>query len=82
MTAKDSANGVICDIAAAGVIATWNIANFVINGCKLTHAEANLQGFGNFRVGAGPVYASFSGPVSCTRSANAGVATTQSRRLP
>ena len=70
------------DIAAAGGTAAWNIANYVIDGCLLTHAEANLQGFGNLGDGSGPLYASSSGPVSSRRPPNAGVEITQSRRLP
>ena len=50
--------------------------------CRLTHAGANLQGFGNLGDGARPLYASSSGSVSSRRPPNAGVATTQSRRLP
>ena len=53
---------------------SWTDADF--------HAGANLQGFGNFGDGAGPLYSSSSGPVSSRRLANAEVATTQSRRLP
>ena len=82
MTAKDSADGVLRDIAAAGATAAWNIANFVLDGCRLSHAEADLQGFGNLGDGAGPLYASSSGPVSNGRFANTGVATTQSSCLP
>ena len=82
MTTKDSADLVLGDIAAAGATAAWNIANFVLDGCRLSYAEAVLQGFGNLGDGAGPLYASFSGPVSNGRFANAGVAITQSRRLP
>ena len=82
MAAKDSADGVLGAIAAAGASAAWNIANIVMDGCGLTHAEANLQGFGNLGDGAGPLYASSSWQVSSRRPANAGVAITQSRRLP
>ena len=53
-----------------------------MDGCRLTHAGANLQGFGNLGDGAGPLYASSSGPVSSKRPPNVGVTTTQSRRLP
>ena len=70
------------DIAAAGANAAWNIANFVLDGCGLTHAGANLQGVGNVEDGAGPLYASTTGPGSSGRFGNAGVATTQSRRMP
>ena len=70
------------DIAAAGATAAWNIANLALDGCRLSHAGADIQGFGNLGDGAGPLYASSSGPVSNGRFANAGVATTQSRRLP
>ena len=82
VTAKDSADGVLGDIAAAGVTAAWNIANFFLDGCGLTHAGADLQWFWNLGDGAGPQYASNSGPVSNGRPVNAGVAPTQSRRLP
>ena len=47
MTVKDSAERVLGDIAAAGATAAWNIANVVLDGCGLTHAGADLQGFGN-----------------------------------
>ena len=82
MTAKDSPDGVFDDIAAAGATAAWKIANYVMDGCRLTHAGANLQGFGNLEDEAGPLYALSSGPVLSNRPPNAGVATTQSRRLP
>ena len=82
MTAKDSTDEVFGEIAAAGATAAWNIANYVMDKCWLTHAGANLQGFGKLGDGAGPLYALFSGPVSSKRPPNAGVATTQSRRLP
>ena len=82
MTTRDFEDGVLGDIAAAGATAAWNIANFVLDGCGLTHAGADLQGFGNFGDGSGTLYASNSGPVSNGRPTNAGVASTQSRRLP
>ena len=82
MTAKNSSDGVLGDIAAASATAPWNIANVVLDGCGLTHAEADLQGIENLGDRAGPLYASSSGPVSNKRFANAGVVTTQSRRLP
>ena len=81
MTAKDTANGVLGDIAAAGATAAWNIATVFLDGCKLTHAGANLQKFGNLEDGAGPLSASSSNPVSSRLPANAGVATTQSCRM-
>ena len=62
--------------------AAWNIANYVMDGCGLTHAKANLQGFGNLGDRAWPLYPSSFDPVSSRRPANAGVATTQYRRLP
>ena len=70
------------DIAAAGDSVAWNIGNFVLDGCGLTHAIAYLQGVGNVKEEAGPQYASTSGTRSSGRVANAGVATTQSRRMP
>ena len=70
------------DILAAGATAAWNIGNFVLNGCRLTHAIADLQKFGNLRDGAKPLFALFFGPVLNNRLENAGVATTQSFRLP
>ena len=82
MTAKDSTDELVGDIAAASATAAWNIANYVMDGCRLTHAGANLQGFRNLGHGAGPLYASSSGPVLSRHPANSGVATTQSRRLP
>ena len=78
MTAKDSADGVLGDLTAAGVTAAWKIANVVLGGCGLNHAGADLQGFRNLGEGAKPLYASNSDPISNKRFANAGVATTQS----
>ena len=82
MTAKDSADGVLGDLTAAGATAAWTIANVVLSGCGLNHAGADLQGFGNLGDGAKPLYASNSDPGSNKRLANAGVATTQSCCLP
>ena len=82
MTAKDSADGVLGDLTAAGATAAWKIANVVLGGCGLTHAGANLQRFGNLGDQAKPLYASSSGPVSNRRLANAGVATTQCYSVP
>ena len=70
------------DIAAAGAFAAWNSANYVIDGCRLIQAGANLQGFGILGDGSGPLNASSSIPVSNRFPPNAGSATTQSRRLP
>ena len=70
------------DISSAGANAARNIANFVRVRCGLTHAGANLQRVGNVGDGAGPLYASTIGLGSSGRFANAGVATTQSRRMP
>ena len=81
MTAKYIEDGVLGDISAAGATAAWNIANIVLDGCGLTHAGADLQGFGNLGDGAGPLYALNSGLVSNKRFANARVANTQNRRL-
>ena len=55
MTAKDSADGLLGDLTAAGATAAWKIANVVLGGCGLTHAEADLQGFGNLGDGAKPL---------------------------
>ena len=82
MTTKNSADGVLWDLTAAGATAAWKIANVVLSGSGLTNAGADLQGFGNLRDGAKPLYASNSGPVSNGRLANAGVATTESCDLP
>ena len=82
MTANDSADGVFGDIAAASATSAWNIVNFVMDKCGLTHAGANLQRSGNLGGGTGPLYASSFDPVSSRRRANARVATTQRRRLP
>ena len=82
MTAKYLSDGVFGDIAGDGATEAWNIANYVMDGCRLSHAGADLQGFGNFGEEAGPLNASSFGPVSSRCPANAGVATTQSRRLP
>ena len=82
MTAKDSADGLLGDLTAAGATAAWKIANVVLGGCGLNHAGADLQGFGNLGDGAKPLDASNSGPISNGRLTNAGVATTQSCGLP
>ena len=82
MTAKDSADGVLGDVTAAGAIAAWNLANFLLIKCGLTHAGAELQEFKNIQDEAKPLYASTSGTVSSKRFANAHVATTQQSRLP
>ena len=54
----------------------------MLDGCGLTQAGANLQGVGNVEDGAEPLYASTTGPGLSGLCANAGVATTQSRRMP
>ena len=69
------------DIAAAGATAAWNIVNFFLDGCRLTHVGADLQGFLNLGDGAGPLYSSNSGPDFNGRPANAEVAFTKIRRL-
>ena len=69
------------NIAAAGASAAWNIANFVLDGCKLTYVKANLEKVGNVGDGVGPMYASTTGPCSSGRLSSGGVATTQSRCL-
>ena len=79
MTAKDSADKLLGDIAAAGGTAATNIANFLLDGCGLTRAGADMQRFGNFGDGAGPLYDSNSGPVSSGGAAYAGGASKQSR---
>ena len=80
--AKDSADGVLGDISAAGTSAAWKIVNFVLDGCGLTHAGSILQGVGNVGDGAGPLYVSSTGQGSSGRFTNAGVITTQSRCMP
>ena len=70
------------DIAASGASAAWNIANFVLDGCGLSHAGANLQGFGNIGDGARPLNAFTTNSGSSGRPANGGVATKHSRRMP
>ena len=82
MTAKDLTDGVFVYIAATGATAAWNIANYLRDGCRLFHATANMQGFGNLGDGAGPLYVVSSGPVSSRRPPNHGDAITQSLRLP
>ena len=82
MTTKDSADGVLGDLTAAGATEAWKFANVVLGGCGLTHAGADLQKFGNLGDGAGPLYALNSGPILNGRLANAGVAITQSCNLP
>ena len=72
------------DIAAAGATAAHNIANFLLDGCGLTRAGADLQGFGNLGSGDGPnhVVKRTSIPVSTGRPTHAGGASKQSSRLP
>ena len=82
MTAKDSADGVLGDLTAAGATAAWKIANVVLGKCGLTQAGVDLQGFGILEDGAKLLYASNSGPVSNGGLANAGVVTTQSFDVP
>ena len=81
VTKKDSGDGVLKDITAAGATAAKKIANYVLDGCKLTHAGANLQQFNNLKNKVGFMYVSNSSPVFNGRCVNAKVATTQSRRL-
>ena len=54
--------------------AAWNIANFVMDGCVLTHAGANLQRFGNVGDRANPCMlhppGKFQADVLQTRSRN------------
>ena len=76
------ADGKLGDITATGGNKALNIANFVLDGCGLTHAGADLQGLGNLGNGAGSLYASFSGLVTLEHLLNARLAITQSRRLP
>ena len=64
MTANYSENKVHGDIGAAGVTASWNIANFVMSRCGLSKAKADLQGFENHENGAGLLYDCSSGAVS------------------
>ena len=47
MTAIDSVDRMLVDIAAACRTTTRNIANFVLDGCRLTNAKADLQRFRN-----------------------------------
>ena len=81
MTAKDSADGVLGNLTAAGATAAWWIANVVLDGCGLTHVAADLQGFGNLVNGAVPLYVYHSGQVTKGRPLNAGFATTHGRLL-
>ena len=80
MIGKNSADELLGDIAAVEANAVHNVENYLLDGCGLAQARANLQGFGNFGDGAGPDYASASGPVSRGRIAHAESATTQRRR--
>ena len=82
MTGKYTADGLLKDIAAVGAKAVHNVANSLLDGSGLAHAGANLQKFKNLGDGAGPDYASASGPVSSGRTAHAVSATTQNRRRP
>ena len=82
MTGKDSADGLLKDIAAVGANAVHNVANYFLDECGLAHAGENLQGIGNLGDGAGPDYASAFGPVLSKRTAHAGSAITQRRRRP
>ena len=82
--AKDSADGVLGDIAAAGATAAHNIANFLLDGIGITRAGADMQGLGFLGSGDGPIHVveRTSLPVSIGRPAYAGGASKQSRRLP
>ena len=82
VTATYLADGMLANITAAGATAAWNIANFVLHGCKLTHAEADLHRVGNLGNEAGIMHALNSGPVFNGGPANAEVATTQSFHSP
>ena len=55
MRAKDSADGMLGDIVAAGATAAHNIANFLLDGCGLTRAGEDLQKLGNLKSGDGPI---------------------------
>ena len=79
---EQSADGVLGDLTSAGATAAWKIDNVVLGRFGLTHAEADLQGFGNLGDKAGTLYSLNSGLISNGRLANAGVATTQSCTLP
>ena len=82
MTATDLDDGVLGDIAAAFVTEAHNIAIFLMNGCKLTRAGADLQGFANLESREEPfhvVQPTF--PISIGRRAHAKSASKQCRRL-
>ena len=81
LTAKDSADNMLRDITENWATAAWKIANYVLDGCGLTHAKADLQRFRNLGDEAGPLYALIYGPISNGRLANYRIATTQSYRL-
>ena len=84
MTAKDSADGVLGEIAAGGGTEAHNIANFLLDGSGLTRAGADLQGHGN--LGSGHVcfhvVERISVPISTGRPAHAGGASKQRRQVP
>ena len=82
LTGNDPADGVLKDIAAVGANAVHNVANYLLNGCRLAHARDNLQGFEILNDGAGPLIASNSKPVFNGGPANAGVVSKQSFRMP
>ena len=84
MTAKDSADVVLGDIAGAGATAAHIIANFLLDECGLTRAGEDLQGLGNLGNGNGPIHVveRTSVPVSTGRPAYAGGASKLRRRLP
>ena len=84
MTAKDSADGVLGDIFADGATAAHNIANYLLEICRLTRAGADLQKLGNLGNEDGPIHVvkRTSVPVSTERPTHAGGASKQRSRLP
>ena len=56
MTAKDSADGLLENIAAAGATTVHSFANFLLDGCGLTRAGADLQQIGNLGNGDGLIH--------------------------
>ena len=80
-TATNSENGVLEEIAATGASAAYNFANFVLDGCELTHAKAYLKKVENIGDGVGFVYAFKTKSSSRGRFANAKDATPQSCRM-
>ena len=82
MTAKDSSDGLLGDIAAVVANAVNSFTTYLLDGCGLSHGGANLQGFGNYGDGAGYVSGSASTRATSECTTHAVSATTQNSRRP